>query len=129
MFLVVYVCCVCVYAPIAFGRECTVALQYLYYQCVMLTQSHTYTPIGECAYVYMCVCNCADVNAAPSLLALFLSAVSQLGGESAHGEPLFEQRWKTNKTAAARTGSLGNTRERCSHSLHNPSTYTHNIPP
>lgn len=46
---------VCVYA---FARECTVALQYLYYQCVMLIQDYTYiyAPIGECAYVYVRVC-------------------------------------------------------------------------
>lgn len=48
----------CVCALRAFGRECTVALQCLYYQCVMLLQGHThiYMPIGECAYAYICVC-------------------------------------------------------------------------
>lgn len=45
-----------------------------------------------------------------------LAAVSQLGGEPAHGEPLFEQQWKTNKAAAARASSPGNTRDRRSHS-------------
>lgn len=38
-----------------------------------------------------------------------LSVVSQLGGERARGEPLFEQLWKTNKTATACGSSLGNT--------------------
>lgn len=49
--------CVCT-RILAFARECTVALQYLYYQCVMLIQGHTYIylSIGECAYVYVRVC-------------------------------------------------------------------------
>lgn len=45
-----------------------------------------------------------------------LAAVSQLGGAPAHGEPLFEQQWKTNKAVAARASSPGNTPDRHSHS-------------
>lgn len=45
-----------------------------------------------------------------------LAAVSQLDEAPAHGEPLFEQQWKTNKAVAARASSPSNTRGRHSHS-------------
>lgn len=78
-----------------------------------------------------CVCNWAGCKRGPiaslsPFFSLSLSVVSQLGGERAHGEPLFEQQWKTNKTASARSSSsLGNTRDCCSHSLSSSWTHTH----